>query len=310
MSLSLLLGCGGGNLLSDASSRQGLPESVELRETPFYPQADYQCGPAALATVLTNSGVAIGPDQLTAQVYIPGRQGSLQVELLAAARRAGRLPYVLDPELSALLAELAAGRPVLVLLNLGLSFAPVWHYAVVVGYHTDRGELLLRSGTTARRDMSVSKFLRSWQASEQWAMVVLRPGELPAAPSRLDYLRAVAALEAAGQAEAALAAYRAGTERWPQSAGAWFALGNAYYIAGDWRAAERSYRLALEHSPDDVAAMNNLSQLLLSQARCTEAQAVLDRALAVENVAPAISSALASSADAIARQCAPGVAGR
>jgi len=251
--------------------------------------------------------VAIAPEQLVEQVYIPGRRGSLQVELLAAARRAGRLPYVIEPELGALLAELAAGRPVLVLQNLGLSFAPVWHYAVVVGYDANSGELLLRSGTTERRQMPVAKFVRSWQASGQWAVVVLRPGELPVAALRSVYLQAVNALEAAGQTKAALAAYRAGAERWTQSSGAWFALANAYYAAGDLPNAERSYRLALDRSPDDAAALNNLSQLLLSQGRCVEARAVLERALAVDGTPPAISSALADSAELIANRC-PGTA--
>lgn len=306
--VSLQAGCSGSRqLLSDEQARQGFPASIELQQTPFYPQADYQCGPAALATVLADSGVAIAPEQLVEQVYIPGRRGSLQVELLAAARRSDRLPYVIEPELGALLAELAAGRPVLVLQNLGLSFAPVWHYAVVVGYDTDRGELILRSGTTERRQMRVAKFLSSWQASEQWAVVVLRPGELPVAPSPMKYLQAVNDLEGAGQASAALAAYRAGAERWPKSSGAWFALANAYYAADDLPAAERSYRTALEFSPDDAAALNNLSQLLLGQGRCVEAQAVLERALAVGETAPAISSALANSAEAIANRC-PGTA--
>ncbi|UCG72112.1 MAG: PA2778 family cysteine peptidase [Chromatiales bacterium] len=290
-------------MLGEEQAQQGLPRSVELQRTPFYPQQDYQCGPAALATVLTDSGIATSPQDLVAQVYIPGRAGSLQIELLAAARRAGRLPYLIEPNLGALLAELAAGRPVLILQNLGLGFAPVWHYAVVVGYDTDSGELILRSGTTERRRVPAAKFARSWRASEQWGVVVLRPGELPVAPSRKRYLQAVNALEQAGHADAALAAYLAAAERWPDSANAWFALANAYYAAGQWGAAERGYRTALERSPDDAAAWNNLAQLLLSQHRCTDAQAALDRGLAVEDTAPAISSALASSADAIANRC-------
>ena len=35
----------------------GLPEKVELTGTPIFSQLDYQCGPAALATVLNAGGV-------------------------------------------------------------------------------------------------------------------------------------------------------------------------------------------------------------------------------------------------------------
>ena len=43
-----------------------------------------------MAGVLGASGVDIDPVTLTPQVFLPGRQGSLQIELLAATRRAGR----------------------------------------------------------------------------------------------------------------------------------------------------------------------------------------------------------------------------
>ena len=43
----------------------------------------------ALATVLGAAGIGRTPEQLAPQVYLPQRQGSLQVELLGASRRAG-----------------------------------------------------------------------------------------------------------------------------------------------------------------------------------------------------------------------------
>ena len=68
---------------------QGLPERVELKEVPFFPQTEYQCGPAALATALAAAGVKVTPEDLVSQVYLPERKGSLQIEMLAAARRHG-----------------------------------------------------------------------------------------------------------------------------------------------------------------------------------------------------------------------------
>ena len=97
----------------------GLARAVELKQVPFFPQERYQCGPAALATVLNWSGVTVTPEQLRDEVYLPQRHGSLQVELTAAARHHRRLPYVLTQDLQAVLDEVRAGHPVLVLLNLG-----------------------------------------------------------------------------------------------------------------------------------------------------------------------------------------------
>jgi len=70
---------------------------VEIARTPFFPRAITQCGPAALATILTASGADTTPAALTSEVYLPGRRGSLQSELLASARRHARVAYVLDP---------------------------------------------------------------------------------------------------------------------------------------------------------------------------------------------------------------------
>lgn len=267
-------------VLSDQAQARELPEAVELDQTPFFPQSDYQCGPAALATVLSYSGVAVTPDALVDRVYIPDRQGSLQAEIAAAARREGRLAYVLEPQLGALMAELSAGRPVLVLQELGWGPARTWHYAVVMGYSTASGRLILRSGTTRREQLSVSQFLRSWRGGGNWAMVVIEPGQLPAEADEDRYLRAAAAMELAGQPQATVAAFAAAVAAWPGSAGANFGLGNAYYRQGDYMAAARLYLAALKVEPDNPAMLNNLAQAQMASGQCAPARKTLARARA------------------------------
>ena len=58
-----------------------LPAAVELSDTPFYPQQRYQCGPAALATVLGAQGVDVAPEALVDAVYVPALHGSLPEEI-------------------------------------------------------------------------------------------------------------------------------------------------------------------------------------------------------------------------------------
>ena len=143
----LIAGCASrGPVLSNSLDRPGVPANVDLVDVPFFPQEEYQCGPAALATALSYSGLALTPDELAPRVYLPGKEGSLQVEMVAAVRRYDRIPYLIQPTLPALLAELQANRPVIVFENLGIAALPVWHFAVVVGYSKDDDSLLLRSG--------------------------------------------------------------------------------------------------------------------------------------------------------------------
>jgi tetratricopeptide (TPR) repeat protein len=253
--------------------------AVELDATPFHPQTVHQCGPAALATVLEASGVQVTPADLVSRVYLPQRKGSLQAEMVAATRSYARLPYVIEPGIDALLAELRAAHPVLVLQNLGFSFYPLWHYAVVIGYLPDDDAVILRSGDKRRLIMPAARFLRTWGLAGYWGLVVLRPGEFPARPSATGYLKAAADLETVGQTRAAALAYGAAAKRWPHEATAWLGLGNTRYQAGDLAGAEDAYRQAVHVDPGFLAAWNNLAEVLAERGCFVSAISTLDRAL-------------------------------
>ena len=277
----VLSGCAGVSpVLTPHLSEADRHTAVDLDSTPFYPQTVHQCGPAALATVLQASGVDVTPDELVTRVYLPQRQGSLQTELVAAIRGYGRLPYPIEPDLSGLLAELQAGHAVLVLQNLGMSFYPIWHYAVVVGYLPYDDAVLLRSGATRRLVMPAGRFLRSWRLAGYWGLVVLPPGELPARPVAATYLKAAADLESVGKTQAAALAYGTAVTRWPDNATAWLGLGNTYYQTDRLPAAEDSYRRAVRVDPDYLAAWNNLAEVLAERGCLNEAITTLDTALA------------------------------
>lgn len=250
---------------------------AELVQTPFYPQQQYQCGPASLAMVLGASGVAATPESLEAKVYLPGRHGSLQVEMLAAPRGMDRLPYTLDGELSAITAELDAGRPVLVLHNYGLPSWPRWHYAVVIGYDSARDEIVMRSGVTERQVWPARQFMRAWDNGGRWAMVLLRPGELPAQASAGRYLEAAAIFEKSATVPATQAVFSAATRAWPQEPVAWIGSGTAQYRARNFDAAARDYEAALALDGSLAGARNNLAMALLEKGCPRQAQAELDK---------------------------------
>ena len=237
------------------------PALVELGSTPFFPQTEHQCGPAALATVLGAAGHPVDPSTLTSEVYLPGREGSLQVELVAAARARGLLPLEIGPTLDDLLAEVAAGRPVLVLQRLGAGPWPNWHYAVVIGYDRPRQRVLLRSGTHERLAQRAALFESTWSRGGHWGIVLLEPGQWPARPEPGRYMRAAAELER-HSVTAAEAAYRAAVAHWPDSPLPALGLGNVAAARGDWRDAERWFRQAQTADPASAAALNNRVEAL------------------------------------------------
>lgn len=277
--LALLLavtGCST-SLLTEAGATQS---RVEITATPFFPQTEHHCGPAALATVLVASGNETNADALAREVYVPGLEGSLQAELMTSARRHGRIAYPLEPSLPALLRELEQGTPVLVLQNFGSASHPLWHYAVVIGYEREPDEFLLRSGDVERQRLAARRFLGTWERADNWAFIALRPGALPADPNAARYLEAAVALESLGDPARVAPAFEAAVRRWPAEPLAWLALANNQSVLGHAAAAEEAYREVLRIAPSQIAARNNLA-LLLSQRGCaTEALAILTPARA------------------------------
>jgi tetratricopeptide (TPR) repeat protein len=258
-----------------------LPPQAELSEVPFYPQETHQCGPASLAMALNSAGDHVTPQELTSEVYLPGREGSLQVEMLAATRRNGMLAYELAPKLDDVLAEVASGTPVLVLQNLSLSWYPTWHYAVVVGYDLPRGEIFLRSGLERRQVLPLATFEHTWERAGYWAMLALPPGTVPHTATEAGYMSAAVALEMTGRPKDAQAAYESALRRWPDNLTARIGMGNTAYALGDITRAEYAYRQATLDHPDSQAAFNNLAQILADQKRYPEALAAANRAVSL-----------------------------
>lgn len=261
----LLAGCAGTPQRDALHTRPpaSLPAGTELATTPFFPQTRYQCGPAALATVLAARKVDVTPDALRDRLYVPALRGSLQQEITATARHYGMLAYPLRPSLADLLTEIAHGNPVLVFQNLGLRWLPRWHYAVVIGYSLESDEVILRSGTTRRWRTPLATFERTWARGDYWAQVIVPAGVVPATAQATRYLQAAHDLETGMQENAAHAAFAAATRRWPDSALVWMAWGNNRYAAAEPVTAATAFRRAVQLAPDDPDGWNNLAYALL-----------------------------------------------
>jgi tetratricopeptide (TPR) repeat protein len=263
---------------------------LELAETPFFPQEIHQCGPAALATVLNADHVTVTPEALADEIYIPGREGSLQSEIVASVRAHQRIAVALEPRLEAVLSPLSENKPVLLLQNLGLKSLPAWHYAVVVGWNADDNEIILRSGAKKRERLSLARFLQTWDLGGRWAVVIADPSAPPpAAVSAHDWIAAVAPLEALKQNDRALAAYESAAVRWPGDALVWQALANARYGQKDLTGAEKALDAAVAIDPSP-AALNNLAQVRIERGCRADALAALDR---IAEVPPALTVTIA-----------------
>ncbi|MFP4137566.1 MAG: PA2778 family cysteine peptidase [Halomonas sp.] len=276
LALLLSAGCAATPRLDD-DTRDTVAPRVLLDDVPFHGQRDYQCGPASLAMVLQHDGVETDVDALIPRVFTPGREGSVQPEMLATVRRHDRIPFVIEGEMDALLRELDAGHPVVVMQNLSLPAWPVWHYAVAIGYDLEAEEMVLHSGMEPRRVESFRSFDATWARSERWAFVALPPGELPATVDAKDAIQAIGDFEAARGSEVALPAWEVLSERFPDHAMAHFALGNARHAREDNQGAIDSFEQAVKADPELAVAWLNLGLALEAEGRRDEARDALSR---------------------------------
>lgn len=241
------------------------PEQRTLDDIPFHAQDAYQCGPAALSTMLNARDIPATPEELVDRVYLPERGGTLKVEMVSAARERGLLSYPLKGRLDALIREINAGNPVLVMQNLALDWWPQWHYAVVIGYDRKASEIILHTDTRRAHAEPMRPFMNSWKRADYWARVMVPPDQLPATAEPLPWLSAASDLEATGQLEAARKAYKTALDAWPNQPAARFGLGNvAYAMDQPGQAMGHFLHLSRTH-PKMVAAWSNLSVLLLEQ---------------------------------------------
>jgi hypothetical protein len=257
-----------------------LPDPIALPDVPFVAQPDWQCGPASLAMAMAAAGREVPVARLAERAFTPGLQGSLQAEMLAAVRGERMLATELPPGLDALRAELADGRPVVVLQNLGLSAFPRWHYAVLVGVDLGAGEVVLHSGDTPSMRMRLSTFERTWARGGRWALAVTPPDRMAAAADEGAAVRAVAALERTAP-EAAAKGWDALVARWPGSRLGQFGRGNRLLADGDARGAVGAYRAALAADPAFADAWNNLARALDATGRRDAARLAAERAVAL-----------------------------
>ena len=185
-----------------------LPERVELNGVPFFRGNANQGGPQVLASMFSEQRIRTTPGLLTKPLKLPGAEDALQSNMEKLASEYGLVVYPLDKSLSALLAQVAAGYPVMLRFTDGT----VWstpRYAMLVGYNRTKQTVLLRAGMERRRLMDFDKFESAWKDAGGWAVLVVSPGQLPAHVDRARWLKAANDLSRAGQEQASAKAIQA-----------------------------------------------------------------------------------------------------
>lgn len=232
-----------------------------IENVPFYPQQEFFCGPTTIAEVLNFYGESIKPTDIAPSLFIPGRNGSLQVEMASSIRQLGYIAYQDQLNLTELISIVEKDVPVIILQNNGLSWYPRWHYAVVIGYEKASQSLIMHTGLTANRKVDMSLFERTWKRAKQWAIVPMPVSRAPTGLNEISYLQAAQDLIAVNKGADGIVALTTAYNHWKESYLPALLLAN-HYIESEPNRAREWYKKAFKLAPNNAPLLNNYAYTL------------------------------------------------
>jgi predicted double-glycine peptidase len=132
-----------------------------IRNVPFFPQEDYQCGPASLASLLNYRGVSVTPDEVAETIYSRSAKGTLNMDMILYAQSRGLEASQYSGGLDDLREKIDSDQPLIVLVDYGFSVLQANHFMVVIGY--GEGGVVANSGREEKKYIPMSDFLKSWK---------------------------------------------------------------------------------------------------------------------------------------------------
>lgn len=139
---------------------------------PFFKQSGNDCGPAALASVLSYYGVAVSLPEITAAIYIPKLRGTLPFDMELYAKSRGLPVRSMKGDLTTIRSWIEQGAPVICLIDMGFWVYRRPHYVTVIGYDDSKGVLIMHNGAAPDRTASINSFEQAWQRAGNWMLVI------------------------------------------------------------------------------------------------------------------------------------------
>lgn len=236
----------------------GRVDGACVKGVPFYKQARFGRGPAALASALAHCKAPVDLKEITSSIMVFG--GTLFTDMVAYARKQGFWSEMRPGSPEALRAHLSAGRPVICMLGDDLT-GLTNYYAIVTACAPGRG-IVCHNGRKANHFMDWERFEKLWSGSGRCMIVVCQPADVdwPLPPHERNELGLVwqrrgRIREAIKEYEAALTA---ATQRREKSR-ITYNLGHAHVALGRLKQARAAFERAVELDPDFPDAANALA---------------------------------------------------
>ena len=224
---------------------------------PYIEQKENFCGPASMAMVLRFMGEELSQDEIAGLILEKSKSGTFKEDLILASRVHQYIPIAIDDR-SKLQTALEMNKPVIVFQNLGLSWYPLYHYSVVVGYQRDSGAIYIKSGMSEAEKYSWKLFDKTWNKTDRWGIILVAVGEEIKIGSEIEYLKTAAVFEKVGKRQQAHKIHEMVINRWPESFMARVGLGNILYSEGKYAQALEQFKIAHKLEPENNDIQNNI----------------------------------------------------
>lgn len=251
-------------------------ESVYLEKVPAVAQKAYQCGPAALESVIRYWGGSADADAIGEELYTPGTRGVLNFSLAQYAKKAGLWSEIHEePGEAGLKSRLRAGVPSIVMLDAGTLWARAYHFVVLKGFD-DRQEIFYaNTGAAETQAIGYAEFERRWKKAGFWSLVAVPPEKVDWELSETQSVEMAMMLEAAGNMSGAEQWLESALKKNPGSVPARFNLANIFLKTNRAPQAQGFYRELLKADPGRTEISNNLAWAYYEEGLYPEALAVV-----------------------------------
>jgi predicted double-glycine peptidase len=141
-----------------------------IRNVPFYPQEEYQCGPASLAGVLNHWNINVSPEEIASEIYSKSARGTLNIDMVLYVEKIGLKARQYRGSFEDIKTKIDSGYPLIVLVDEGFLIYQKNHFMVVIGYGGEG--IVVNSGKEQSKFIPAKEFLRSWERTKFWTLFI------------------------------------------------------------------------------------------------------------------------------------------
>lgn len=156
---------------------QTLPSDARIiDQVPYFEQESFQCGPAALATVINywygknKSNKWLSVETIVGEIYSPSAKGVLGLDLEAYARKHGFNAIQSSGAIEEIKRNIDAKIPTIILVDYGGVFHQQNHFMVAKGYTQDG--VVFNSGRRENHLIPNDILQRIWKKTDFWTLII------------------------------------------------------------------------------------------------------------------------------------------